>query len=644
MCGIAGLMLSRPASGEALAARVGAINTALAHRGPDGEGVWTEPEACVALAQRRLAIVDLSPTGAQPMLSASGRFAMTYNGEIYNFRELRRELASEGARFRGTSDSEVLIEAWDRWGPTRTLDSLNGMFAIAMFDRRERTLTLARDRLGIKPLLWLKNGEGLFFASELKALAKDAACPREIDQAAVAAYLRHGCVPAPWTILKGVRKLEPGVALTFGARGDEPEERRFWSPGTAALAGQEAPSAASFEALADKGEALVADAVERQMIADVPLGAFLSGGVDSSLVAALMQRMAGRQVDTFTIGFEEAAWDESPHAAAVASHIGTRHHTLMTSGRAALDVAVQMGCVYDEPFADSSQIPTTLLARMVRKHVTVALSGDGGDETFAGYQRYGWGLKLAAAQARVPGRLRSLAAAGVSALPMAVLDKAAALAGKGGAHAGHKAKRAARLAAAPDFLSGYRQFLSLTTDPAALLAAPEEHRPAAYAPATTAAIRDPLTRMQLTDALSYLPDDILTKTDRASMSAGLEVRVPLLDHRIWEFGMRLPADLRRKGGTGKALLKAILARHVPPALTERPKAGFAVPLAQWLRGDLRAFAEPLLAQPALEAAGVFNVAAVRALWAQHLAGRHDYGPVLWAILMLQSWRENFARG
>jgi asparagine synthase (glutamine-hydrolysing) len=397
MCGIAGLMLSGPAPAEALAARVGRINATLAHRGPDGEGVWTEPAAGIALAQRRLAIVDLSPTGAQPMLSASGRLAMTYNGEIYNFRELRRELEALGHRFRGASDSEVLIEAWDRWGAEAALERVNGMFAIAVFDRASGALTLARDRMGIKPLLWFRSGEGLVFASELKALAKDPACPREMDPASVSAFLRHGAVPAPWTILKGVSKLEPGVALTFPAGGGAPAERRFWSPATAALQGAPAYLAPDFHAIVDAGEALIADAVERQMVADVPLGAFLSGGVDSSLVAALMRRSAGRDIETFCIGFAEKAWDESPHAAAVAAHLGTRHHTLTADGRMALDLAAEMPAIYDEPFADSSQIPTTLLSRMVRRHVTVALSGDGGDEAFAGYCRYEWGLRLATA-------------------------------------------------------------------------------------------------------------------------------------------------------------------------------------------------------------------------------------------------------
>jgi asparagine synthase (glutamine-hydrolysing) len=643
MCGIAGLMLSRPATAEALAARVGVMNAALAHRGPDGDGVWTQPDAGLALAQRRLAIVDLSPTGAQPMLSASGRFAMTYNGEIYNFRELRLELEAAGVRFRGTSDSEVLLEAWEHWGAEEALGRVNGMFAIAIADRKERTLTLVRDRLGIKPLLWFQTGEGLFFASELKGLAEEPSCPREVDPSSMAAYLRHGCVPAPWTIFAGVWKLKPGTMAVFRTGAAAPAVTRFWSPAEDAEAGESEPASSSWETLVAEGEALLRDAVERQMVADVPLGAFLSGGVDSSLVAALMQQGAGRKIDTFTIGFEEKAWDESPHAAAVAGHLGTRHHTLMTSGKAALAVAREMGAIYDEPFADSSQIPTTLLCRMVRGHVTVALSGDGGDETFAGYQRHGWGLRLAAAQARIPRGLRAAAAAGLGAVPTQLLDRAVAASGRDIRHAGHKLKRMARLGASGDFAAGYRQFLSLTTDPGEYLAFAGEHQPAAYMRDATSAIRDPLTRMQLMDALSYLPDDILTKTDRASMSVGLEVRVPLLDHRVWAFGMRIPAAARRKGGSGKALLKDILKRHVPEALTNRPKAGFAVPLADWLRRDLRDFAEPLLASDALEASGVLHPPSISRIWVEHLEGRHDHAPLIWAILMFQSWRASFPK-
>jgi asparagine synthase (glutamine-hydrolysing) len=643
MCGIAGLMLDGAHAAEALKRRVAPMNAAIAHRGPDGEGIWTEPEAGVALAQRRLAIVDVSPTGAQPMLSASGRFAMTYNGEIYNFRELRAELEAVGIVFRGTSDSEVLIEAWERYGPEVTLRRLNGMFAIAMFDRRERTLTLARDPFGIKPMLYAETPSGLVFGSELKALVREPSVPREIDAAAVAAVLRNGYVPAPWTILRGVRKLEPGTARTWrasnlGQSGGVVDTHRFWSPRCAAEVGAAAPSTAGFETLVEEGEALIGDAVTRQMIADVPLGAFLSGGVDSSLVTALMQRSAGRTVDTFTIGFEEQAYDESPAAAAVAAHLGTRHHTLMTSGRAMLDLAESVGSIYDEPFADSSQLPTLLLSRLVRGHVTVALSGDGGDETFAGYARHGWGLTLAAA-ARVPAGLRALGTGVIGAMPPALLGTAAALAGRRGTHAAHKAQRLAGIVAERDFIDGYRRFLSLTADPLALTTAKQEHHPAAYAEAGETS--DPLTRMQLADALSYLPDDILVKTDRASMSVGLEVRVPLLDHRIWDWAMRIPPALRRNGG-GKAVLRAILARHVPPALTERPKAGFAVPLAQWLRTDLRDFAEAGLSEAALADSGLFDVAAIRGLVAQHHAGTHDHAPVLWAVLMVQRWRKSLA--
>lgn len=639
MCGIAGLMLTRPAPREVLAARVSAINAALAHRGPDGDGVWCEETAGVALAQRRLAIVDLSSTGAQPMVSASGRLAMTYNGEIYNFRELRLELEALGTRFRGTSDSEVLIEAWDRWGGAATLERLNGMFAIAMFDREERTLTLTRDRFGIKPLIWFRTGSGLFFASELKALLRDPACPRTIDPGSVGAFLRHGVVPAPWTILSGVHKLEPGTVMTFRPGDDAPVSRRYWSPATAVRDGIARPREIAWDAAIMEGESLIADAVQRQMIADVPLGAFLSGGIDSSLVTALMQRTAGRRIDTFTIGFDEKAWDESPQAAAVASHLGTRHHTLMTSGQDAIDLAARMGQVYDEPFADSSQIPTTLLCQLVRRHVTVALSGDGGDETFAGYQRYDWGLRLARMQARVPATVRRLAS-GFTGVSAALLEAGARGIGRGGPHAGHKVQRAARIVASPDFLGGYRQFLSLTSGPAALMTSRSEHQPEAWSTFTSDAFGQGTLRMQLIDALSYLPDDILAKTDRASMSVGLEVRVPLLDHRIWEWSLGLPADFNRRDGRGKALLRAILARHVPADLTERPKAGFAVPLADWLRHDLRPLAEDLLPTARSGADLGLDAGAVGGLWQEHLGGRHDHGPVLWAAMMLESWRRS----
>ncbi len=639
MCGIAGLVLEMGGAESTLRQRVSAMNTAIAHRGPDGEGIWVDAAAGVALAQRRLAIVDLSETGAQPMVSASGRHVMTYNGEIYNFREMRASLEAEGLAFRGTSDSEVLLEAWDRWGAERTLDSLNGMFAIAIWDRKDRTLSLVRDRFGIKPLLWRRDGEGLFFASELKALLKDPACPRSIDPRSVAAYLRHGAVPAPWTILKDVHKLEPGSILTW-APGEEPVIRSFWSPLAAMATGQENLTSAPFETLVSEAETLIGDAVERQMIADVPLGAFLSGGIDSSLVVALMQQQSGRRTETFTVGFEEKAWDESPHAEAVARHLGTRHTTLKTSGAAVRSLVPEIASIYDEPFSDSSQLPTLLLCRLVRNHVTVALSGDGGDETFAGYERYDWGLKLDRYRQRFPAALRQLASQAISRLPLTMLDSAARIAGAGGHHPGHRLQRAVRLGAAAAFVDGYRQFLSQTADPQAILVHSDEHHPAAYRHSAAIDGLAPLPRMQAIDASSYLTDDILVKVDRASMSVGLEVRVPLLDHRIWEWSARLPGGMQRSGGKSKAVLRAVLGNHIPDTIVNRPKAGFAVPLADWLRVELQDWAEALLEPSHLAQSGLFHVPAVRALWQRHLSGREDHGPLIWSILMLESWRRS----
>ncbi len=615
------------------------MNTAIAHRGPDGDGIWLDAAAGVALAQRRLAIVDLSETGAQPMVSASDRHVMTYNGEIYNFREMRASLEAEGLRFRGTSDSEVLLEAWDRWGAERTLAALNGMFAIAIWDRHDRTLSLVRDRFGIKPLLWRRDGEGLLFASELKALLKDPACPRSIDPASVAAYLRHGAVPAPWTILKDVHKLEPGSILTWRP-GEEPVIRSFWSPLAAMVTGQETLTSAPFETLVSEAETLIGDAVERQMIADVPLGAFLSGGIDSSLVVALMQQRAGRRTETFTIGFEEQMWDESPHAEAVARHLGTRHTTLKTSGAAVRSLVPEIASIYDEPFSDSSQLPTLLLCRLVRNHVTVALSGDGGDETFGGYERYDWGLKLDQYRLRYPVALRQMANQVICRVPLMLLDAAASLAGAGGQHPGHRLQRAARLGATTTFIEGYRQFLSQTVDPQAVLVHSGEHHPAVYQPGVSMDGLMPLPRMQTIDATSYLPDGILVKVDRASMSVGLEVRVPLLDHRIWEWSARLPGGMQRSGGRGKAVLKAVLGKHIPPSMLNRPKTGFAVPLADWLRLDLRDWAEQLLDASRLSESGLFRVPIVHELWQRHLSGREDHGPLIWSILMLESWRRS----
>ena len=644
MCGIAGLVLDQKdlvlgqkCSGDALRVRVKAMNAAIAHRGPDGDGIWADEAAGVAFAHRRLAIVDLSETGAQPMVSESGRFVITYNGEIYNFPILRQHLEAENITFRGGSDTEVLLNAWEHWGAERTLSSLNGMFAFAIWDRQESSLTLARDHFGIKPLVWYHSPQGLLFASELKALLRDPSCPRKIDPSSVAAYLRHGSVPAPWTIFTHVQKLEPGTLLTWRP-GEVPSISRYWSPVTAAMEGQKYPHTLPFDTLVNDGEALIGDAVEQQLMGDVPLGAFLSGGIDSSLVAALMQQRSARKIDTFTVGFAEPVWDESSHAKAMASHLGTRHHTLMTSGHDMLSLVEEIAGIYDEPFADSSQLPTLLLSRLVRKHVSVALSGDGGDEVFAGYERYGWGLKLAQYQGHMPLRLRKLAATVAHHLPTGLIDTVLHISSANRRHVGHKAKRVAALGATADFISGYRELLSQSNDPCAFTLVSSEHHPAAYIKATTDGIENTLVRMQIIDSLSYLPDDILVKVDRASMSTGLEVRVPLLDHRIWTWASRISPQDRRAGANGKLLLRAVLKRHAPEPLFSRPKAGFAVPLASWLRNELRPWAEGLLEPSNLEHAGIFNVDAVQKIWTLHLSGSQDHAPLLWSILIFESWR------
>jgi asparagine synthase (glutamine-hydrolysing) len=641
MCGIAGLVIEQKSNDGELRRRVKAMNAAIAHRGPDGDGVWIDETVGVAFAHRRLAIVDLSEAGAQPMVSKTGRFVITYNGEIYNFPVLRQQLEAENITFRGGSDTEVLLNAWEHWGPERTLFSLNGMFAFAVWDRQERCLTLVRDHFGIKPLVWHHSSEGLFFASELKALLREPSCPREIDPASVAAYLRHGSVPAPWTIFANIQKLEPGTVLTWHP-GEEPSITRYWSPVTAAVEGENNPHNLPFDTLVNQGEVLIGNAVEEQLMGDVPLGAFLSGGIDSSLVAALMQQRSGKKIDTFTIGFAEPAWDESSHANAVALHLGTRHHTLMTSGAEALSLVDEIAGIYDEPFADSSQLPTLLLSRLVRKHVSVALSGDGGDEIFAGYERYGWGLKLAQYQHHVPLMLRQSAAAVAARIPTGLIDFVLRVGGSHRQNFGHKAQRAATLGAADSFVSGYRQFLSQTSNPALFMRMPHEHQLIAYEKEITDGIASPLIRMQVIDALSYLPDDILVKVDRASMSTGLEVRVPLLDHRIWTWASRVSPQDRRRGAHGKSLLRAILKRHVPEPLFSRPKAGFAVPLASWLRNELRPWAEELLEPSRLEQAGIFNRNAVRTIWTSHLSGSQDHAPLLWSILIFESWRRGLS--
>jgi asparagine synthase (glutamine-hydrolysing) len=640
MCGIAGLIERGVVRGSALEARARAMADALAHRGPDDSGVWSDAEAGVALSHRRLAIIDLTSAGAQPMISAGGRWVISYNGEIYTAREIACQPELSQVNFRGTSDTEVILESIARRGLERTLDDLNGMFAMALWDRETRTLHLVRDRIGIKPLFYSAQGSSVCFASELKALMADGGIRREISPASVASFLRFGYVPAPWSIFKDVAKVMPGEIVSIGPDA-QVWRRNYWSLTEVALAGTRRPLDLSDQAAESELDALLRDTVSRQMISDVPLGAFLSGGIDSSIIAALMVAAARGPVRTFSIGFPDFGYDESVHAAAVARHLGTDHTELKIGGDDALGVVPQLPDMYDEPFADSSQIPTYLVSKLTRRHVTVALSGDGGDELFAGYNRYVFAERLWGSLRHMPVGVRRAAAVTLNSIPAGLVD--------GLSHVvprklrppqfSDKLKKFADIL--PNDADGiYLRLVSQCPNPAVLVHGATEHPLfAGYRnPQGTDAL---LERMQLIDTATYLPDDILQKVDRASMAVSLEARPPLLDHRVVEFAWRLPRRFRIRDGQTKWLLRRVLDRYVPRSLVERPKMGFGVPLADWLRGPLRDWAEDLL-QPSRLGGGLLDVAAARRLWTEHLSGRRNWSYAVWTLLMFEAWRRRWA--
>ena len=645
MCGIAGVWdLTAATPADELRRLTLAMSDSLHHRGPDDGGVWLDEAAGIGLGQRRLSIVDLSPAGHQPMVSACGRFVIVYNGEVYSHEELRPELTARGVSFRGHSDTEVILEAIAAWGIEATVKRLIGMFAIALWDREERSLTLIRDRLGIKPVYWRLEGGRLLFGSELKALRADPSWRPEVDQQAVSSYLRFNYVPAPRTIYQGVRKLEPGRFLTIRA-GAEPVESRYWDARAVGRAGLAAPFALSDRELTDQLEALLKDAVGRRMIADVPLGAFLSGGIDSSLVVALMQAQSSGPVRSFSIGFEEAGYDEAPHAKAVAAHLGTEHTELYVSSAHALETIPRLPDWYDEPFADSSQIPTFLVSEMTRRHVTVALSGDGGDELFAGYNRYFLGARLWRQLGWLPAPARRAMAGLIGAVPVAGWDRLAGLLPRRLAppQAGDKARKFADILGLADAGAVYRRLVSSWENPELLLPGVAEPKGPLWDEALAREFPDLVTRMQLLDILTYLPEDILTKVDRASMAVALEARVPILDHRVVEFAARLPLSARIRDGQGKWLLRRVLDRYVPRALIERPKMGFGIPIDSWLRGPLRDWSESLLDPSSLAEAGL-DPAPVRRIWQEHLTGGRNWQYRIWTILMLQAWRRRWLDG
>ena len=645
MCGIAGMVDWRAAtSADALRSIADAMIETVRHRGPDAGDVWVEAEGGVALGQRRLAIIDLSPGGAQPMHSADRRFVITFNGEIYNYRDIRRELQAAGHPMRSDSDTEVLLEACALWGVEAAIERAIGMFAFALWDRKTRSLTLARDRLGIKPLYYAASPERILFASQLKAFRPAPHWKPTIDEDAVVGYLRHAYIAQPRTIYREAEKLAPGHILTL-REGSTPSPKCFWDLRGIAVAGQRRndPVPDPREA-ADRLDALLRDSVKLRMIADVPLGAFLSGGIDSSTVVALMQAQSTRAVKTFSIGFHESGYDEAQCAKQVAAHLGTDHTEFYVEPRHALDVIPHLADWFDEPFADPSQIPTYLVSELTRKHVTVALSGDGGDELFAGYNRYVWAERLARAVNLVPRPLRGASAAALRALAPQTWNRLFGFvpAAWRPALPGDKLHKITTLLDNPQPDAIYRRLVSQWERPEEVAAAGREPRGPMWDPTIAHDFPALVPRMQFLDMITYLPDDILTKVDRATMAVGLEGRVPLLDHRVVAYSWSLPLEFKLRGGRSKWLLRQVLDRYVPRSLIDRPKMGFGVPIDAWLRGPLREWAESLLAPARLASDGFVRVEPVRRAWREHLEGSRNWQYPLWTVLMLQAWRARWA--
>lgn len=644
MCGIAGYWdRSARLSGDELHSAILGMTQSLTHRGPDSGGLWLEKATGMALGHRRLSIRDLSALGHQPMISPDGRLVLSYNGEIYNARELADELAARGIHPQGSSDTEILLLSLMSFGIDSTLEKLLGMFAFAVWDRPERRLTLACDRFGVKPLYWTAERGRFLFASEIGALCQVRDWKRDINMDAVALYLRYGYIPAPHSIWRGTRKLEAACRLDVGSSG-EVTIRRYWDSLKVAAEGLAAPlelNEHTESAVVDELDALLTDAVRRRMVSDVPLGCFLSGGIDSSLVTALMQKESAAPVRTFSIGFEEKAYDEAPFARAIAARLGVDHTEACLPAREAWEIVPQLPAMYGEPFGDASAVPTTLLCRLARGHVTTALSGDGGDELFGGYGRYAACL-AAAPDFSAPGMVRRCAAAMLRALPAARWDQLAGLlpAALRPRHAGTRIHNFADLRLCGSFGAYYhRYFMQYFWHPDTILQRGRAPHTSADSPAPSAALESGVGLMQFLDASLYLPYDILTKVDRASMSCSLEVRVPLLDHRVYALACRIPESWRIREGKGKYLLRKVLERYVPLELFDRPKMGFGIPIGQWLAGPLRPWAESLFDAKRLDAGGILRTAKIRDIWERHVRGVSNWEYHLWLLLMLLAWLE-----
>ena len=649
MCGITGVLdPTSSTSADRLGALASMMAASVEHRGPDDRGVWVDADAGVAFGHRRLAVIDLGTGGAQPMVSPGGRWVVAYNGEIYNYRQVRHRLEGGGMSFRGSSDTEVLVSAVERWGVDRALDACEGMFAAAFWDKRDRALHLVRDRFGEKPLYYGWVGKLFAFGSELKALCVLPGFRAELNRRAVTSFLRHNCVPAPESIWKGVCKLAPGHVVTLRAprEGLLPAPRSYWSAADAVARSRLQQTTASDSDMTDQLDDALSNAVAARMVADVPVGAFLSGGIDSSTIVALMQRHTSNRVRTFTIGFADTAYDESPEAAAVAAYLGTDHVSVQVGDAEAMEVIPRLADIWDEPFADVSQIPTYLVSRVARQDVTVSLSGDGGDELFAGYNRHAWLERVWGRAGTIPAGARKSAGAALLALPPSVVEGASRATrvlpvGWQVRNPSTKVAKLARVLTASDSHDAYR---ALTThwDDATSLVLGDDLREVppdrSGSPVSGGGITE---HMLWSDLVGYLPDDILTKLDRAAMAVSLETRAPFLDRGILDLAWKLPLDAKLRGGQTKWVLRQVLERYVPSALVDRPKMGFGLPIGRWLRGGLAPWAEHLLDEGRLREQGLLDPVPIRRAWDQHRSGRRDLGYELWDVLVLQSWLDRW---
>ena len=643
MCGLAGFLGSDSQRHDASLLKK--MTDTLTHRGPDDAGYWHEPEQLINLGHRRLSIVDLSPAGHQPMSSPSSRYVIAFNGEIYNHHELREQLdkslsINDSIKWRGHSDTETLLAGFEFWGIQETIEKAVGMFAMAVWDKQTQTLTLLRDRLGEKPLYYGWQGDTFLFASELKALRVHPAFQAEINRGAISLMLRHSYIPAPYSIYNGISKLRPGCVLTVSMLQREPKEINYWSGIQVAKNGVANVFSGTDNQAIDELEKLLNDAVRLQMMADVPLGAFLSGGVDSSTIVALMQAQSTRPVKTYTIGFEEGKYNEAEYAKAIAAHLGTEHTELYVTAQQTMSVIPQLPYLYDEPFSDSSQIPTFIVSQLARQHVTVSLSGEGGDELFCGYNRYQITAKLWKKISCLPIPLRELLAKLLMSfspddwnrigrnLPQKLVPVA---------KFGDKLHKGARVMSSDSVDSLYYKLVSNWHEAVVI----DGQEPSTLLTGNRPELSglDPVQRMMILDMLSYIPDDILVKVDRAAMGVSLESRVPFLDHRVVEFAWRLPQTMKLRDQQSKWILRQILYRHVPQQMIERPKMGFGIPVSDWLRGSLRDWAESLLDESRLHREGFLYPAMVRKKWSEHLSGKYNWSDQLWDVLMFQAWLE-----